>query len=82
MPLRILSTQTGTVASFGTGFLRGDVDAPRVAILSKPLLALSMDVIGSEDIVSKSLKKTMAIMSAQADAYAIGCNTLSSAHFL
>ncbi|WDZ81477.1 aspartate/glutamate racemase family protein (plasmid) [Ensifer adhaerens] len=61
---------------FGTKF-RGDLDAPRVAILSEPSLGLSMDLSENEAVVWESLKKTMAIMAVQADAYAIACNTLN-----
>ncbi|MBD9544772.1 aspartate/glutamate racemase family protein [Ensifer sp. ENS04] len=63
-------------ALFGSDF-RGDLDAPRVAILSEPSLGLSMDLSENEGVVWESLKKTIAIMAVQADAYAIACNTLN-----
>lgn len=63
-------------AVFGSAF-RGDLDAPRVAVLSEPSLGLSMDLGRNEAIVWESLKKTMAAIAVQADAYAIACNTLN-----
>ena len=61
---------------FGERF-RGDLDAPRVVVLSEPTLGLSMDLQENEDIVWHSLKQTIAAIAVQADAYAIACNTLN-----
>lgn len=63
-------------ALFGSAF-RGDLDAPRVAVLSEPSLGLSMDLSTNEAVVWESLKKTMAAIAVQADVYAIACNTLN-----
>jgi aspartate racemase len=61
---------------FGADF-RGDLDAPRVVVLSEPTLGLSMDLEQNEEIVWSSLKQTIAAIAVQADAYAIACNTLN-----
>lgn len=58
-------------------YFSGDLDAPRVPILSEPSLGLSMDLQENEVVVWESLKKAIANMSVQADAYAIACNTLN-----
>jgi aspartate racemase len=61
---------------FGEDF-RGDLDAPRVVVLSEPTLGLSMDLEENEEIVWHSLKQTIAAIAVQADAYAVACNTLN-----
>jgi aspartate racemase len=61
---------------FGGDF-RGDLDAPRVVVLSEPTLGLSMDLEENEEIVWHSLKQTIAAIAVQADAYTIACNTLN-----
>lgn len=56
---------------------RGDLDAPKVVILSEPTLGLSMELEANDAVVWPSLRKTVAEMAVQADIYAIACNTLN-----
>lgn len=63
-------------AAFGTAF-RGDLDAPRVVVLSEPTLGLSMDLAKNVEVVWESLRQTAARMAVQSDAWAIACNTLN-----
>jgi aspartate racemase len=67
---------TRNQAARGAGF-KGDLDAPRVIVLSEPTLGLSMDLETNEAVVWESLKRTAAAVSVQSDAYAIACNTLN-----
>jgi aspartate racemase len=55
----------------------GDLDAPRVVILSEPLLGLSMDLSRNEAVVWEALKDTAAAISVRCDHWAIACNTLN-----
>lgn len=63
-------------AAFGADF-RGDLDAPRVVVLSEPTLGLSMDLANNVDVVWESLRQTAARMAVQTDAWTIACNTLN-----
>lgn len=63
-------------AAFGPSF-RGDLDAPRVVVLSEPTLGLSMDLAKNEEVVWESLRQTAARMAVQSDAWVIACNTLN-----
>jgi len=63
-------------AAFGTAF-RGDLDAPRVVVLSEPTLGLSMDLAKNVEVVWESLRQTAARMAVQSDAWTIACNTLN-----
>lgn len=56
---------------------RGDLDAPRVAILSEPTLGLSMDLAANEAAVWDSLVASARALTAEADHWAIACNTLN-----
>jgi aspartate racemase len=55
----------------------GDLDAPRVVILSEPSLGLSMDLRTNETVVWDSLRRTVEQIAPQVDAFAIACNTLN-----
>ncbi|NJS39712.1 MAG: aspartate/glutamate racemase family protein [Rhodobacteraceae bacterium] len=55
----------------------GDLDAPRVVILSEPLLGLSMDLSRNETVVWEALKDAAAAISVRCDHWAIACNTLN-----
>jgi aspartate racemase len=55
----------------------GDLDAPRVVIVSEPQLGLSMDLAANNDQVWDSLRQTIMQIAPQVDAYAIACNTLN-----
>lgn len=63
-------------AAFGPSF-RGDLDAPRVVVLSEPTLGLSMDLANNVEVVWESLRQTAARMAVQSDAWVIACNTLN-----
>jgi aspartate racemase len=63
-------------AAFGPSF-RGDLDAPRVVVLSEPTLGLSMDLAKNAEVVWESLRQTAARMAVQSDAWVIACNTLN-----
>jgi len=65
-----------TSAALGAQF-RGDIDAPRVTVLSEPLLGLSMDLSRNEAVVWEALKNLAAAMSVRVDHWAIACNTLN-----
>jgi aspartate racemase len=56
---------------------RGDLDAPRVVILSEPELGLSMDLARNEAAVWASLRASIEALAPQCDCYAIACNTLN-----
>lgn len=62
--------------ALGSSF-RGDIDAPRVTVLSEPVLGMSMELPRHEVLVWEALKGTAAAMSVQADHWAIACNTLN-----
>jgi aspartate racemase len=55
----------------------GDLDAPRVVIVSEPQLGLSMDLATNAGVVWDSLRHTIDQIAPQVDAYAIACNTLN-----
>ncbi|BCH34090.1 hypothetical protein MesoLjLc_60200 [Mesorhizobium sp. L-8-10] len=63
-------------AAIGAGF-RGDLDAPRVVVVSEPRLGLSMDLATNEEAVWSAMRKSLAALAPQVDAYAIACNTLN-----
>jgi len=63
-------------AAMGAAF-RGDIDAPRVSILSDPLLVLSMDLACNELLVWETLMEAAATMAMRADHWVIACNTLN-----
>jgi aspartate racemase len=55
----------------------GDLDTPRVAIISEPKLGLSMELEQNRDAVWHYLKKTAAKLARLVDYYVIACNTLN-----
>lgn len=65
-----------TQKQLGEGF-RGDVDAPRVVILSEPELGLSMDLRCNEVETWDALARTVCQIAPQVDVFAIACNTLN-----
>jgi aspartate racemase len=60
----------------GTAY-RGDVDAPRVIVLSEPALGLSMDLDTHEKAVWVTLETAARQLTATVDVWAIACNTLN-----
>lgn len=56
---------------------RGDLDAPRVIVVSEPRLGLSMDLAGNDTAVWSAMRDTLDIIAPQVEAYAIACNTLN-----
>ncbi|MGO4853608.1 aspartate/glutamate racemase family protein [Phaeovulum sp. W22_SRMD_FR3] len=63
-------------AAFGPAY-RGDLDAPRVVVVSEPRLGLSMDLAAHEEAVWETLRTTILALAPQVDCYAIACNTLN-----
>lgn len=63
-------------AVLGPAF-RGDLDAPRVVVLSEPQLGLSMDLAVNEGPVWETMHSAASRIAAQSDAWAIACNTLN-----
>ncbi|ARE83124.1 Asp/Glu/Hydantoin racemase [Roseovarius mucosus] len=63
-------------AALGPAF-RGDLDAPRVVVLSEPQLGLSMDLAANEGTVWDAMQSTATRIAGQSDAWAIACNTLN-----
>ncbi|MDM7933639.1 aspartate/glutamate racemase family protein [Tabrizicola sp.] len=63
-------------AAIGPGF-RGDLDAPRVVVVSEPDLGLSMDLAANDAAVWAAMQKSLAALAPLVDAYAIACNTLN-----
>lgn len=63
-------------AAFGAAF-RGDLDAPRVVVVSEPDLGLSMDLAANDAAVWGALRRVLLALSPQVDAFAIACNTLN-----
>ncbi len=55
----------------------GDLDAPRVVLISEPLLGRSMDLERYENEVWEALRSTVEAMDPHVDTYAIACNTLN-----
>ena len=55
----------------------GDLDAPRVVVLSEPQLGLSMDLAANEGPVWEAMQSTATRIAAQSDAWAVACNTLN-----
>lgn len=60
----------------GSAF-RGDLDAPRVVVLSEPQLGLSMDLATHEGSVWETMQSTAHKIAAQVDTWAVACNTLN-----
>lgn len=56
---------------------RGDLDAPRVVVVSEPRLGLSMELDRHAETVWDSLRATAEQLGSQCDHYAIACNTLN-----
>lgn len=56
---------------------RGDLDAPRVVIISEPQLGLSMDLRANQADTWAALEKTIRQLAPQVDYFAIACNTLN-----
>lgn len=54
----------------------GDLDAPRVVVVSEPRLGLSMSLEEHEDEVWDALEATVGQLAPQVDHYAVACNTL------
>ncbi len=65
-----------TQKQLGDGF-RGDIDAPRVVIVSEPQLGLSMDLRQNEADTWVALEQTVRQIAPQVDVFAIACNTLN-----
>jgi len=63
-------------AVLGAAF-RGDLDAPRVIVLSEPQLGLSMDLAANEVPVWEAMQSTATRITQYCDAWAIACNTLN-----
>ncbi|WP_068301022.1 aspartate/glutamate racemase family protein [Pararhodobacter sp. CCB-MM2] len=63
-------------AAMGDAF-RGDLDAPRVIVVSEPELGLSMDLRANDAEVWAAMQRALAVLAPQVDAYAIACNTLN-----
>ena len=63
-------------AALGARF-RGDLDAPRVVVVSEPELGLSMDLRAHDGAVWSALERALAVIAPQVSAYAIACNTLN-----
>lgn len=59
------------------GDFRGDIDAPRVVILSEPDLGLSMDLRANVAPTWAALERTICQIAPQVDVFAIACNTLN-----
>ena len=56
---------------------RGDLDAPRIVMISEPRLGLSMDLAANKSEVWAQLRATAKQLANQVDLYAIACNTLN-----
>lgn len=56
---------------------RGDLDAPRVLVVSEPLLGLSMDLATNEKAVWEAMRRSLEVLAPKVDAFAIACNTLN-----
>lgn len=55
----------------------GDLDAPRVVIVSEPQLGLSMALRANENETWEALERTVRQIAPQVDVFAIACNTLN-----
>lgn len=66
----------GHRARLGAGY-RGDIDAPRVVMMSEPDLGYSMELAEHHEIVRKKLLATARTLAEHVDAYAVACNTLN-----
>jgi aspartate racemase len=55
----------------------GDTDAPRVEVVSEPLLGHSMDLPSTDAGVWATLESTATALAARCDVYGIACNTLN-----
>lgn len=60
----------------GSAF-HGDLDAPRVIVLSEPQLGLSMDLAANEAAVWEAIQSTATRIAKECDTWAIACNTLN-----
>jgi aspartate racemase len=56
---------------------RGDLDAPRLVVVSEPDLGLSMDLAANDPQVWAAMQRALAGLGPQVAAYAIACNTLN-----
>lgn len=56
---------------------RGDIDAPRVVVVSEPALGASMNLPASDPEVWTALLASAQEIASQCDTYAIACNTLN-----
>ncbi len=56
---------------------RGDLDAPRVVVVSEPDLGLSMDLARHDAQVWAVLQSALDVLAPQVGVYAIACNTLN-----
>ena len=63
-------------AALGAEF-RGDLDAPRMVIVSEPELGLSMDLRAHDASVWAAMERALGVLAPQVGAYAIACNTLN-----
>lgn len=63
-------------AALGTGF-NGDLDAPRVIVVSEPELGLSMALRANDAAVWAAMQRALSVLAPQVEAYAIACNTLN-----
>lgn len=63
-------------AEFGERF-RGDLDAPRVIVVSEPELGMSMDLASNDAMVWSAMLRSIAALAPSVDAFAIACNTLN-----
>lgn len=55
----------------------GDLDAPRVIVISEPQLGLSMDLRANETATWQAMERTVRQIAPQVDYFAIACNTLN-----
>lgn len=67
---------TATQQQLGAAF-EGDIDAPRVVIVSEPQLGLSMDLRANEAATWDALARTVCQIAPQVDVFVIACNTLN-----
>lgn len=65
-----------TKALLGTQYL-GDLDGPRVRVISSPVLGLSMELEANDVAVWPELERVFDDLAAQSDVIAIACNTLN-----
>lgn len=63
-------------AVLGPAF-RGDLDAPRVIVLSEPQLGLSMDLAANDAPVWATMQDTATRIASDCDVWTVACNTLN-----